>query len=228
MKITHLILFALLILVLKPSYTLAHPTVKDWQKATLAFTMIDADSKLSYVIDLEINLIDFIENRQPFEFDVLAMLNEHSEVKMSDISDYRWSIVGAVDDAVLLKDKQFKIFNGYVSAYKASALPHADNLNHLRQKTKRLEYYFKDGLYSSSPHEVSIRNSGMKSGYFDSGWQGNFNGLDSANMQAKGEQSLTLWSLMAVDLEKLRRSRLGTVSLSKNGVLKFMPTQKNS
>lgn len=201
----------------------AQPVINDWAKATIAFTMLDTQSNLSYVIDLEINLIELIEKRQAFEIDVIGMINKHAKIVSKNISHYRWGVVGAVDDAMLLKDDQFKLFNGYVAAYDGEDLPYADNLNHLRQKTKRLEYYFNDGIYSSHPYEVSARNLEMKSGHYSSGWEGNFNGLAQADLEAKGVQSMTLWSLMATDLTKLRRDKLGKITLNEGGVLQFTP-----
>lgn len=219
-------LVALLLVACSYSTTWAQPVINDWTKATLVFTMLDTKSKLSYVLDLEINLIELLEKRQPFDIDVVHMLGKHTDLASKDVSRFRWGVVGAVDDAILLKDNQFKLFNGYVAAYDAGDLPHAYNLNHVRQKTKRLEYYLKDGIYSSHPYEVSVRNPGMKSGYYSSGWQGNFNGLATADLEAKGVQTMVLWSLMATDLERLRRDKLGTISLSEGGVLHFTPFEK--
>ena len=202
----------------------ATPIIKNFNQATLAFTLWDLKSDQSYIVDLEIKIIDLLEDTHAFKLNVISLINKKANTNLKDLQLYRWGVIGAVDDAILLEENQFKLYLGHIAAYDNDQSPTASNINHVRQRTKRLNYYFNYGHYSDGPYEVSSRSPGKENGHYETSWQGNFNGLSKNDLEGKGAQSMTLWSLMASDLKKLSRSKLGDITLSENGVLKFSPT----
>lgn len=207
----------ILTLLLASSSIYARPLIYDAEKASIAFTMWDVRSDLSYVIDLDINLLDFSEKPAAFEFDIPALIEKKTEVTITDVENFRWSVVGGIDG------ESFDTM-GYLGSYDNGTQPSAENLGWIRQRTKRLNYYFAEGKYSAGPNEISVRSTDSRFGHYRTGWQGNFNGLSQQDMESKGGQGpMILWSFIASDWNKFEKKKLGEVTLTKQGMLSFKP-----
>ena len=190
--------------------------MEDLDNPTLAFTMWDVATDKSYLVDLEIDVIEFNENPEAFRFNVIELIGNKLGKRMdiTSVKNFRWSVVGGIyggDEG-----------HGYIASYN-NKQPYADTLNDISQRIFRMEEYFKSPYYSAGPHKVLVRESGDPKHYLNL-WQGSFNGLSPARLEARaGFEDMTLWSIFATGRFENVTKELGRINLQENGVLIFQP-----
>lgn len=228
-----LMLFCLLISL---SNSIAMPTIKGKDSATLIFTMWDLKSDKTYLVDLELNVFQMIsKGNEKFELDIKTLINSSYENEIEDFRYVRWSVMGAV-----LQDESG--LGMYMGSYNHESSPDIESqFPRIKQRINRIQWYFELASFSKGiegKYEVSLREPGRSLGNYAEAWQGNINSLTNSNMEGKlleGVSKLELWSLQyKIDLQEFMFEpsyevrNHGVLTLNQKGILQFQPVIKDS
>jgi len=179
----------------------------------MVFTMWDIASDKSYIVDLEVPVLDLKNHRVPFAINMLDIINEKMSSKITNIENFRWGIVGGINNGETLL--------GYVGAYTGDGQPAANTANMIAQRVKKLKNYYKANDFSGESHEVSVAEP-HQVGHYLQIWQGDFWGIEDTKLEGKvGDKALTMWSFFAKSWTEFDKQSLGVVTLNNKGILVF-------
>ena len=181
------IAFIIIFIMFASSSAHASPSVFYKDGPTLVFTMWDVVSDRTYIINLNIDVLEFNSDPRPFEFNILDLIKSKQGKKtdITTLKNFRWSVVGAITG----EGKK----PGYVASYNNSK-PYASKTFWIKQRIQRWSDYLDRPNYSEGPNEVLIKESGDP-GHYINLWQGNFNGLSESNLQARVglDEPMEIW-----------------------------------
>lgn len=201
------------------NYALAKPHTSD-ESATMTFTMWDISTDKSYIVDLELPVLALKNDLAPFEINVLDIINDAMKTKITDLTNFRWGVVGGINNKELTL--------GYVGSYSGDGQPSAQTANMIAQRVKKLKNYYKANEFTGESHEVSVAEP-HQVGHYLQIWQGDFWGIEYTKLEGKvGGDALTMWSFFAKSWTEFDKQALGVVTLNSGGLLAFKPSDQSN
>ena len=214
---------------------LASPSTDSKEIATLVFTMWDVRYDITYLVDLEVSVLEVLSGENiSVKIDLKKLINNIYEDKIDDFKYVRWSVMGAIR-------QDPSGWGMYMGSYDNKASPEINiPFSRIQQKLDRIKRYYDLSNYSAeteSKYEVARRESGKSIGTYELAWQGNIDGLSGQDMEGRlqNESSeLELWSLQyKIDLNDFfaepsyEVKQHGRLVLSSDGVLEIKPLKSN-
>ncbi len=137
----------------------------------LGFTMLNATSDTSYVLDLGVDLATFRAAPSNFSLNVLDQINGALGTSLTDLTGYTWSVIGGVINGANL---------GYVGGFGNGTTPAAGNAALLNGQLNNLQNYWNLNPLTNGAAVATAADSGFWS--LPNNWQGSFGGLVGAQL----------------------------------------------